>query len=140
MKPLSTSLSRLIISLVLMGCAGGAVAEDFEAIGKPEFSASSGIQAKGGSQDITIRRATVLGNSRSDNKWGFSLGGSTAMSIVGSEQYEAQRITISDSVTAGWKSGFAFDGCRDCVVERNIVVYPSYNLFYIWRNNTKEQK
>lgn len=84
---------------------------------------SNGIQIKGGSSDITIRRNRfVNGGARALN-----IGGSTGLPFFRPQNatYEAARVEVYANVFEGAQTPFAFVGAVDCNVFNNTIFRPS---------------
>jgi hypothetical protein len=83
---------------------------------------SNGVQAKGGSSDITIRRCRFLeGGGR-----GVNLGGSTGLPYFRPrpQGYEAKNIRVEENVFVGGDAPVAFVGIDGGVVRANTIYRP----------------
>jgi hypothetical protein len=85
-------------------------------------TAGSGIQAKGGSRDVVIRRCRF---ERAGGR-AVNLGGSTGKPYFRPRDpgYEAKDITVEDCVFVGSMSPVAFVGVDGAVVRHNLILFP----------------
>lgn len=87
----------------------------------------SGVQAKGGSSEVAIRKSRFLNAGlRSIN-----LGGSTGMpyfrpsvAAMGNSRYEARNLTVEHCTFVGGGAPIAFVGCDGAVVKQNTIIDP----------------
>lgn len=116
----------------MVGCHRGVIAEcRFE--GKAGYSQSTGVQAKGGSEDIVVRSCTFLrGGER-----GVNLGGSTGRPYFRPREanYEARRITVEGCLFVGGITPVAFVGVEEGVVRFNTMVNPEFWALRILQEN-----
>ena len=108
----------------MVGCRDGLIVGcDLKHQG--DTAASSGIQAKGGTRDVTIRRCRFEHVGRR----GVNLGGSTGDAyfrppLRPRDNVEAERVTVEDSVFLGCEAPVAFTSSRACVVRHNLFHRP----------------
>lgn len=97
-------------------------------------SNANGVQAKGGSSDIVIRR------SRFENAGGrgVNLGGSTGLPYFRPRDaaYEAQDITVEDCEFLGGDAAVAFVGVDGAIVQHNTIFRPRRWVLRILQENT----
>jgi hypothetical protein len=92
----------------------------------PKDLASTGVQAKGGSSDVLIRRSRfVHAGQRAVNA-----GGSTGKEyfrppLTGKDDAEARRITIEDCTFIGSMAPFAFVGVDGAIARHNTIYLPA---------------
>ncbi len=105
----------------MVGCRRGRIEGCFLE-GRSGFSQASGIQAKGGTEDVVIRRNFF----REAGHRTINLGGSTGLDFFRPEvrNFEARRITVEGNHFVGSMSPIAFATSVDCVVRRNTIVNP----------------
>ena len=91
-----------------------------------------GVQTKGGSIDVTIRR------NRFDRagRRGVNVGGSTALNcfwlgLPEKDAYEAKRIIVEGNVFVGSNAAAAFVTADECVVRWNTIYHPTRWAFRI---------
>jgi hypothetical protein len=108
-------------ALDMVGCHRGLV-EGCTFRGKEGFAQASGVQAKGGSSAITIRRSTFLdAGGRAVN-----IGGSTGLAYFrpAGVRYEAKDITVEGCTFSGSDAPLAFVGVDGAIVRYNTIVRP----------------
>lgn len=116
----------------MVGCHDGVVADCrfLEATGE----AANGVQAKGGSSDIVVRR------SRFENAGGRAVnaGGSTGLPYFrpSDATCEAQNITVEDCEFIGGTAAIAFVGVNGALVQHNTIYRPRRWVFRILQENT----
>jgi len=105
----------------MVGCHDGVV-EECEFLGKPGFSQSSGLQMKGGSKAIVVRRCFF----RDAGQRSINLGGSTGLAYFRPKdaRFEAEEITIEDNRFTGSEAFVAFVNARLGRVRRNTFHLP----------------
>lgn len=118
-----------------VGCHDGAV-EHCKFIGAGGVNAI-GVQAKGGSKDIVIRR------SRFENAGGrgVNLGGSTGLPYFRPREaaYEAKDITVEDCEFLGGDAAVAFVGVDGAIVQHNTIYRPRRWVLRILQESTDER-
>ena len=106
----------------MVGCHDGVI-EKCKFVGKKGFSQSNGIQAKGGSENILIRRNFF----KNAGGRAINLGGSTGLKYFRPKlrDYEARAIEVSGNHFVGSMAPVAYVTSTDCVVRRNTIIYPA---------------
>jgi hypothetical protein len=107
----------------------------------PEPPNCTGVQAKGGSSDITVRR------NRFENAGGRSvnIGGSTGLKffrpplVTGSENAEARNIRVEGNTFVGSSAPVAFVGVDGAVVRFNTIERPGRWVLRILQENNGPQ-
>lgn len=104
----------------MVGCHDGVVTGCRFAEGHGDFA--NGVQTKGGSSDIVIRRC------RFDNAGGraVNVGGSTGLAYFrpSDADFEAKNITVEDCEFIGGMSAIAFVGVDGALVQHNTIYRP----------------
>ncbi|MDP6543385.1 MAG: right-handed parallel beta-helix repeat-containing protein [Phycisphaerae bacterium] len=105
----------------MVGCHDGVI-EKCSFIGKKGFSQSSGIQAKGGSENVLIQRNFF----KNAGGRAINLGGSTGLRFFRPKlrDYEARAIVVAGNHFVGSTAPIAYVTSIDCVVRRNTIIYP----------------
>ena len=98
---------------------------------------ANGVQAKGGSSDITIR----LCRFENAGGRGVNAGGSTGLAYFrpSDATWEARSITIEDCEFLGGQSAVAFVGVDGAVVQHNTIYRPRRWVFRILQENTDDR-
>jgi len=106
----------------MVGCHDGVI-EKCELVGKKGFSQSSGIQAKGGSENILIKRNFF----KNAGDRAINLGGSTGLKFFRPklQNYEARAVTVAGNHFIGSMAPIAYVTSVDCAVRRNTFIYPA---------------
>ena len=101
--------------------------------GKEGFTASAGVQLKGGSSKITIKGCRFL---RAGER-PLNVGGSTGMEYFRPQgaKSEAKDIVIRDNVIEGSLCAAAFVGVDGAEFQRNTIRYPEKWIFRILQEN-----
>lgn len=124
----------------MVGCRDVTI-ERCEFTGLLDFSQDSGVQAKGGSTDITIVECTF----RDAGKRAVNAGGSTGLKFfrppvsddaAPGSRFEAERITIERCLFVGGDCAVAFVGSRAVTVHACTVVNPRIWAFRILQETT----
>jgi Right handed beta helix region len=104
-------------------------------IGKEGYSASAGIQLKGGSSDIVIEKCLF----RNAGERPINLGGSTGLAYFRPQgaKYEATRLIVRNNTIEGSLCAAAFVGVDEAVFSGNTINYPGKWIFRILQE-TKE--
>lgn len=105
----------------MVGCHRGVIA-------RSTFSELSGnaVQAKGGSEDVEVRRCTMT----DAGQRAVNLGGSTGFEFfrpplsATQPNFEARNIRVVSSVIIGSEAPAAYVGCVGCVVANNTIITP----------------
>ncbi|MBN1865615.1 MAG: right-handed parallel beta-helix repeat-containing protein [Victivallales bacterium] len=105
----------------MVGCSDGII-ESCRFIGLDGFSQDSGVQAKGGSRDVTVKNSLF----RNAGQRAVNIGGSTGLQFFRPEPagFEARNITVSGNVFVGSLAPIAFVTSTDCTVSRNTIFLP----------------
>jgi hypothetical protein len=102
-------------------------------IGKEGFTATAGVQLKGGSSESTVEKCHFEnGGERPVN-----VGGSTNPEYIRplGAKFEAAKITVRDNVMEGSSCAAAFVGVHGAHFTGNTVLYPNKWIFRILREN-----
>jgi len=104
----------------MVGCSVGLIVDSVFRHLDPE--GANGVQAKGGSRDITIRRSRF---ERAGGR-GVNLGGSTGLPYFRPRAagYEAKDIVVEDSIFVGSGAPVAFVGVDGAIVRHNLMWRP----------------
>ncbi len=105
----------------MVGCHDGVV-QNCMFLGKAGFSQDTGVQIKGGSERIIVKRNFFKqGGSRAIN-----LGGSTDLEFFRPKvrNYEAKDIEVAGNHIIGSRSSIAFASSIQCTVRHNTIVNP----------------
>ncbi|MCC6509510.1 MAG: right-handed parallel beta-helix repeat-containing protein [Pirellulaceae bacterium] len=119
----------------MVGCHHGLI-EKCRFEGKAGFTATAGVQTKGGSSDITITQCHFVdGGERPVN-----VGGSTGLAYFRPQgvKYEAARITVHKNTFEGSSCAAAFVGVDGGLFEDNTILYPKKWVFRILQETTLE--
>ncbi len=105
-------------------------------IGKPGFSATAGVQTKGGSSDITIEKCHF----NNGGERPLNVGGSTGLNLLrpSGAKYEAKRIVVRDNTIEGSSCAAAFVGVDGAEFTGNTILYPEKWIFRILQETTAE--
>lgn len=105
----------------MVGCQNGII-ENCQFIGREGFSQSNGVQAKGGSEQIVIRRNFF----RYAGQRAVNLGGSTGLAYFRPKPqgYEAKAIEVAGNHFVGSMAPVAYVTSVNCRVRWNTFVYP----------------
>jgi hypothetical protein len=105
----------------MVGCHNGVI-EKCRFIGKKGYSQSSGIQAKGGSENVLIRQNFF----KNAGTRAVNIGGSTGLRFFRPKlrDYEAKAIKVVGNHFVGGMAPVAFVTSIDCVVSRNTFIRP----------------
>lgn len=98
-------------------------------IGKPGFTATAGIQLKGGTSDVTVEKCHFTnGGERPIN-----VGGSTGLPYFRplGAKHEAARIIVRDNVIEGSLCATAFTGVDGAEFSGNTILFPQKWIFRI---------
>jgi hypothetical protein len=102
--------------------------------GKSGFSQASGVQCKGGSEDVTIEKSRF----NNAGQRPINAGGSTGMAYFrpAGAKYEARRIVIRDNVISGSLCACAFTGVDGAEFTGNTILHPEKWIFRILQETT----
>lgn len=112
----------------LVGCQKVAIRECV-LTGKEGFSASAGVQAKGGCSDVVIEACRFINASPRP----LNIGGSTGMAFFRPQgvKYEAARVTARGNHIRGGECAAAFVGVDGAEFSGNTILYPAKWCFRI---------
>lgn len=112
----------------LVGCHRGRIVE-CRLAGKDGFSATAGIQIKGGSSEVLVEAC------RFENAGlrPLNIGGSTGLAYFRPHgaRHEARSITVRDCMIRGGECAAAFVGVDGAVFSKNRIEYPAKWIFRI---------
>ena len=105
----------------MVGCHNGVI-EKCQFVGKKGFSQSTGIQAKGGSENILIKQNFF----KNAGARAINLGGSTGLKFFRPKlrDYEAKGVTVAGNHFIGSMAPIAYVTSIDCVVRGNTFIGP----------------
>jgi Right handed beta helix region len=97
--------------------------------GKPGFSATAGIQLKGGSSDVVVENCHFINAGQRP----LNLGGSTGLAYFrpSNAKFEAARLVVRNNTIEGSQCAAAFVGVDEAEFSGNTIVYPSKWIFRI---------
>ncbi len=103
-------------------------------VGNEGFSASAGIQLKGGTSDVTVEKCHFINAGERP----LNLGGSTGMAYFRPQgaKYEATRLLVRDNIIEGSLCSAAFVGVDGAEFTGNTLMYPSKWIFRILQETT----
>mgnify|MGYP002783569694 CR=1 FL=1 len=106
-----------------------AIIRDCVLKGKEGFSASAGIQLKGGSSDVTVQQCFFVNASPRP----LNIGGSTGLEFFRppDAKAEASRITVKNNRIEGSECAAAFVGVDGCEFFSNHIIHPRKWIFRI---------
>lgn len=104
--------------------------------GKPGFSASAGVQIKGGSSDVTVEKCRFT----KAGERAVNIGGSTGLSFFRppGARHEATRVVVRDCVIEGGLCAAAFVGVDGAEFTGNTVLFPERWVFRILQETRGE--
>lgn len=119
----------------MVGCHRGLVT-NCEFRGKDGFSATAGIQMKGGTSEIIVEKCRFL--QAGDRP--VNMGGSTGMDYFRppGAKYEARALTVRDCVFEGSECAAAFVGLDGGTFSGNTILYPEKWIFRILQETRAE--
>jgi hypothetical protein len=105
----------------VVGCQDGVI-EESRFIGKEGFSQHSGVQAKGGSERVVIRRNFF----QDAGQRAVNIGGSTGLEFFrpALRDFEARDIEVAGNYFIGSMAPVAFVTAVDCRVRQNTIIHP----------------
>lgn len=112
----------------MVGCHRGLI-EGCVVRGKKQSDNSNGIQAKGGSSDIVIRRCLIVDS----GDRGLNIGGSTGEKFLRplDAKSEARDITVEQCIIVGCNAAAAFVGVDGATFRHNTIYMPRLWVFRI---------
>lgn len=120
----------------MVGCAEGVI-EKSRIVGKPGFDQASGIQMKGGSQNLRVEQNTFT----SAGARALNVGGSTGLQFFRplDAPHEAKDITIENNLFHGGEAPVAFVGVDGAIFRHNTIVRPGKWVMRILQESTDER-
>lgn len=105
-------------------------------VGKPGFSATAGVQTKGGSSDITVEKCDFINSGERP----LNIGGSTDLNFFrpSGAKYEAKHIVIRGNTIKGSLCAAAFVGVDGAEFAGNTILYPEKWVFRILQETNDE--
>ncbi len=103
--------------------------------GKPSHSQASGVQCKGGSEDVTIENCRFVNAGQRP----INAGGSTGLAYFrpAGAKYEARRILIRKNEISGSLCACAFTGVEGAEFSDNTILFPEKWIFRILQETTE---
>ncbi len=119
----------------LVGCHRVTVSE-CRFTGKPTHSQDSGVQCKGGSEDVTIEKCHFVNAGQRP----INAGGSTGLPYFRplGAKYEARRINIRQNKISGSLCACAFVGVDGAEFTGNTILFPEKWVFRILQETTND--
>ncbi len=104
--------------------------------GKPSHSQASGVQCKGGSEDVTIENCRFVNAGQRP----INAGGSTGLAYFrpAGAKYEARRIVIRKNEISGSLCACAFTGVDGAEFTGNTILFPEKWVFRILQETTDD--
>ncbi len=105
-------------------------------VGKPGFTATAGVQMKGGTSEITVEKCHF--NDAGERP--VQVGGSTGMAYFRppGAKHEAARIVVRDNVIEGGQCAASFVGVDGADFTGNIILFPKKWIFRILQETQAE--
>ncbi|MCF7961065.1 MAG: right-handed parallel beta-helix repeat-containing protein [Pirellula sp.] len=105
-------------------------------IGKPGFTATAGVQTKGGCSDITIEKCHFTDGGQRP----LNVGGSTGLNLFrpSGARYEAKRIVVRDNIIERSPCAVAFVGVDEAEFVGNTILYPEKWIFRVLQETTAD--
>jgi hypothetical protein len=105
-------------------------------VGKPGFSASAGVQAKGGSARVTVEKCRF----ENAGERPLNVGGSTGLEYFRPRgvPYEAQSVVVRGCLIEGGSCAAAFVGVDGAEFSDNTVLYPQRWIFRLLQETLAE--
>jgi hypothetical protein len=96
---------------------------------------ANGIQMKGGSSDIVVRRCSI----ENAGARGLNIGGSTGRAFFrpADANFEAKDITVEDCLIQGGLAAVAFVGVDGALVRHNTILFPRQQVIRILQETTE---
>lgn len=112
----------------MVGCHQSLIT-DCRFIGKSGFSATAGVQTKGGSSEVTIEKCLFVNAGERP----LNIGGSTGLSFFrpAGAKYEAKQIVVRDNTIEGGLCAAAFVGVDGATFIGNAIRYPKKWIFRV---------
>ncbi|MDA1230356.1 MAG: hypothetical protein O2856_06250 [Planctomycetota bacterium] len=105
-------------------------------VGKPGFSATAGVQTKGGCSDITVEKCDFINSGERP----LNVGGSTDLNFFrpSGAKYEARNIVMRGNTIKGSPCAAAFVGVDGAEFAGNTILYPEKWIFRILQETNAE--
>ena len=118
----------------MVGCHESLIT-DCRFTGKAGFSATAGVQTKGGSSDITVEKCHFINSGERP----LNVGGSTGLDLFrpSGAKFEAKNIVVRDNIIEGSLCAAAFVGVDGGEFTGNTVLYPEKWIFRILQETTE---
>lgn len=102
--------------------------------GKPGFSATAGVQTKGGSSNITVEKCHFIHSGERP----LNVGGSTGLNLFRppGAKYEAKDITVRDNIIEGSPCAAAFVGVDGAEFVGNTILFPEKWILRVLQETT----
>lgn len=119
----------------LVGCHRVVISE-CKFTGKPNHSQASGVQCKGGSEEVTIENSRFVDAGQRP----INAGGSTGLAYFrpAGAKYEARRIIIRKNEISGSLCACAFTGVDGAEFTGNTILFPEKWVFRILQETTDD--
>lgn len=119
----------------LVGCHRVEISE-CRFTGKSGYSQASGVQCKGGSEDVTIEKCRFVNSGQRP----INAGGSTGLAYFRPQgvKYEARRIIIRNNEISGSLCACAFTGVDGAEFTGNTILFPEKWVFRILQETTEQ--
>ncbi|MEM0896608.1 MAG: right-handed parallel beta-helix repeat-containing protein [Verrucomicrobiota bacterium] len=120
----------------MVGCRDGLI-EGCKIVGKEGFTQTTGIQAKGGTENVRIRRSYF----HDAGLRSINLGGSTGLPYFRPrvQDFEARNIVVEGNHFVGSMAPLAYVTSIDCVVRQNTIVFPKKWVLRILQEQPLDQ-
>ena len=117
----------------MVGCHDSLIT-DCRFTGKAGFSATAGVQMKGGSSDIIVEKCHFMNSGERP----LNVGGSTGLDLFrpSGAKFEAKDIVVRDNMIEGSSCAAAFVGVNGAEFTGNTVLYPEKWIFRILQETT----
>ncbi len=117
----------------MVGCHDGVI-RHCQFIGKPGFTASAGVQTKGGSSRVLIEHCRFVNAGERP----LNIGGSTGLNLFRpvDAKYEAKQIVARNNRIEGGSCAAAFVGVDGAEFTGNTILYPEKWIFRILQETT----
>jgi len=118
----------------LVGCHRSLIT-DCRFIGKEGFSASAGIQMKGGTSEVIVEKCVF----KNAGERPLNLGGSTGLEYFrpAGVRHEAAKLIVRDNVIEGSACAAAFVGVDGAEFTKNTILFPERWIFRILQETTE---
>lgn len=105
-------------------------------VGKPGFSATAGVQTKGGSSDVTVTNCEFINAGQRP----LNVGGSTGLTLFrpSGAKYEAKQIVVKNNRIEGSLCAAVFVGVDGAEFSGNTILFPEKWIFRILQETNVE--